>query len=234
MASKYVDTSAIIQVIGCVYSNPSLLDYTDKYTITEEDFDNDFHKVVYGSIYKLHELGAEEITPDAIQDFLSTRPKYLAIYENQKGEKWLQEACAHSNQNTFDYYYNRLKKFSLLRAYDKYGIDVSELYDPDNILDTKKKQIQEEWLDNSSLETIAKKIDDKIEEIKYQYVSGVQGDAFQAGDGIDELIDGLLDHPEVGAPLFGPLINTITRGARLGKFYLRSAPSGVGNGYCRF
>ena len=35
-------------------------------------------------------------------------------------------------------------------------------------------------------------------------------------------------YPEVGVPLYGPLINTVTRGARLKKFYLRSAPTGVG------
>ena len=228
MASKYIDTTAIIQTIGCVYNNPKLLDYTDKYIITEDDFDNDFHKIVYGSIYKLHELGAESITLDAIGDFLSTRPKYQAIYEAQKGNKWIQEASLHSDNTTFDYYYGRLKKMSLLRAYDRYGFDVSDIYDPDNILDTKKRQLQEEWLDNASLEKIAQRIDDKIEEIKYQYVAEMENDAYQAGNNIDELIDNLLEHPEVGAPLFGPLINTVTRGARLNKFYLRSAATGVG------
>lgn len=38
MASKYVDVPSIMQVIGCVYNNPSLLGFTDKYTITDEDF----------------------------------------------------------------------------------------------------------------------------------------------------------------------------------------------------
>lgn len=205
------------------------MDYTDKYVITEDDFDNDFHKIVYGSIYKLHELGAESITLDAIGDFLSTRPKYQAIYVAQKGDKWIKEASLHSDNTTFDYYYGRLKKMSLLRAYDRYGFDVSDIYDPDNILDTKKRQLQEEWLDNASLEKIAQRIDDKIEEIKYQYVAEMENDAYQAGNNIDELIDDLLEHPEVGAPLFGPLINTVTRGARLNKFYLRSAATGVGN-----
>lgn len=55
-----------------------------------------------------------------------------------------------------------MKKMSLLRAYDKYGIDVSDIYDPDNILDTKRKQMQEEWLDNSTLEDIANKVDGKL------------------------------------------------------------------------
>lgn len=63
---------------------------------------------------------------------------------------------------------------SLLRAYDRYGFDVSDIYDPDNILDTKKRQLQEEWLDNASLEKIAQRIDDKIEEIKYQYVAEME------------------------------------------------------------
>jgi hypothetical protein len=42
------------------------------------------------------------------------------------------------------------------------------------------------------------------------------------------LIYKLKEHPEVGVPLYGTYINTITRGARLKKFYLRSAPTGVG------
>jgi hypothetical protein len=36
--SKYNDVTAVMQVIGCVYNNPTLLDYTDKYIITDEDF----------------------------------------------------------------------------------------------------------------------------------------------------------------------------------------------------
>ena len=129
---------------------------------------------------------------------------------------------------SFDYYYNRLKKFSLLRAYDTYGIDVSNIYDPDNILDVKKKQLQEDILDNSSLEQIADKVDKMIDDIRLKYVDNSYGEASQAGEGIFELIDEFKQHPEAGVPLYGSLINTVTRGARLKKFYLRSAATGVG------
>ena len=74
--AKYVDVPSIVQVIGCVYKSPQLLDYTDKYTITDDDFPDEFHKIVFGTIYKLHELGAERITLNSIADYLSTRPKY--------------------------------------------------------------------------------------------------------------------------------------------------------------
>ncbi len=228
MASKYVDTTAIMQVIGTVFKNPQILDYTDKYTVIEDDFADEFHKVAFGAIYKIHELGADKITLENISDFLASRPKSAAVFKAQKGEEWLLKVADTCLPEAFDYYYNRLKKFTLLRAYDNYGIDVSDIYDADNILDTKKKQIQEDLLDNSTLEQIAAKVDNKIEGIRLKYVDDAYGEAIQAGDGIIDLIDSLKEHPEVGTPLYGPLINTVTRGARLKKFYLRSAPTGVG------
>ena len=228
MASKYVDTTAIMQVIGSVFKNPQILDFTDKYTVVDEDFADEFHKIAFGAIYKIHELGADKITLENISDFLASRPKSAAVFKQQKGEEWLLKVSETCLPEAFDYYYSRLKKFTLLRAYDAYGVDVSDIYDADNILDTKKKQIQEDLLDNSTLEQIADKIDNKIEMIRLKYVDNVGGEAIQAGEGIIELIDSLKEHPEVGTPLFGPLINTVTRGARLKKFYLRSAPTGVG------
>ena len=228
MASKYVDSTAIMQVIGSVFNNPSLLDETDKYTITDEDFANDFHKIAFGAIYKIHELGAKKITLESISDYLSSRPKSEAVFKQNKGEEWIVKVADSAIPLAFDYYYNRLKKMTLLRAYDNFGIDVCDIYDPDNILDSKKKQIQEDYLDNSTLEDIANKIDERISNIRMQYVEDSFNETFQAGEGLFELIDQFKDHPEVGVPLYGPLINTVTRGARLKKFYLRSAATGVG------
>ena len=217
-----------MQVIGNVFNNPQLLDFTDKYTINDEDFPDQFHKIAFGAIYKLHELGVQKINLNAITDFLSSRPKSEAIFKQQKGEEWLLKVAENCSENAFDYYYNRLKKFSLLRAYDSYGINVSDIYDPDNIIDIKKKQLQEDKLDNMNLLEIANLVDNKIENIKLQYVENIIEEAQQAGEGILELIQGFKENPEAGVPLYGPLINTVARGARLKKFYLRSAATGIG------
>jgi replicative DNA helicase len=225
--SKYVDIASIIQVIGCVFKSPQLLDQTDKYLITDEDFPDQFHKIVFGTIFKLHELGAEKISLNSIGDYLSTRHTSETIYIKEKGDEWVSKAVENADVATFDYYYDRLKKMTLLRAYDSYGIDVSDLYDP-NLLDLKKRQLQEDQLDNTSLIGLAEKIQNKIDIITSTYVDGSWGEAFQAGDNIMDLVEELEKTPEVGVPLYGPLINTVTRGARLKKFYLRSAPTGVG------
>ena len=225
--AKYVDLSATIQVIGCIYQNPSLLD-DERYFFNEDDFTEEFHKILFGSIYNLHALGAKEVNVNTIEDYLKDRPKSLATYKTYKGAEYLQKITENIQLSTFDYYYQRVKKMTLLRMYSNAGMDLSWLYDINNILDVKKKQAQEDWLDNSSLDSIADLIDKKITEIRMRYVDDSNEDFIQAGDRMVELIENLQKRPEIGYPMYGPLINTVTRGARLKKFYLRSAATGVG------
>ena len=66
MNSKYVDIPSTIQVIGNIFNNPKLLD-NEKYTFYEEDFPNDFHKIIFGSIYNLYVMGAKDLL---LMDFI--------------------------------------------------------------------------------------------------------------------------------------------------------------------
>ena len=227
--TRYVDTPALVQVIGCVYQNPTLLD-NESYSFTLNDFIEEFHKVIFGSIYNLHQLGAEKIDSITIENYLDQRPKKLAVYKTNKGAEYLEKVSENCQPEAFNFYYHRMKKMTLLRAYnEKVGMDLSNFYDMDNIFDQKKKQKQEDWLDNHTEEQIADIINDKIEDIKLKYVDAVAGDdIIQAGEGAEDLWNELQTTPDIGYPLYGNLINTITRGARLGKFYLRSAATNVG------
>ena len=226
--ARYTDIPAVMQVIGSIYQNPSLLD-NEKYTFTEEDFTEDFHRIVFGSIYNLHQLGAGEINVNTITDYLETRPTKLATFKVNNGVEYLQKLGENTQLAAFDYYYNRMKKMTLFRMYsEKAGMDLSWLYDVDNIFDAKKKQAQEDWLDNTPIEKIADTIDGKVQQIKMKYVDNADTVFVQAGEGVDNLISRLMEFPEIGYPMYGKIINTVTRGARLGKLYLRSAATGVG------
>ena len=227
MGAKYVDISSIVQVIGCIYQNPGLLD-SEKYVFNEEDFTEDFHRIIFGSIFNLHALGAQEINITTIEDYLEQRPTKLGVYNTHKGREFLQKIPNNIQLATFDYYYQRMKKMSLLRGYQSIGYDCSWLYDINNIFDQKKKQAQEDWLDNTPIEDIADLIDKKILDVRLKYVDNAIGNVNHAADGALELLERLKEVPEIGYPLYGSLINTITRGARLKKFYLRSAATGVG------
>ena len=229
MKSKYNDKAAVNNVIGNIFKNPKLLDATDKYIFSEDDFIDEVQKIIFGSIYNLFLLGTKEITLNAIEDYLTQRPKKLAVYNTNKGSEIILKCAENSNPATFDYYYSRVKKMTLLRGYEQVaGMDLSWFYDTDNLFDTKKKQEQEDQFDRLSLEQIADLIDDKILSIRMKYVDDATENGVQAGDGIDELLAELKEKPELGYPLYGSFVNTVVRGARLKKFYLRSAATGVG------
>ena len=226
--TQYIEISSLAQVLGCIYKNPKILDADDKYKFNEEDFYDNFHKLIFSCLNNLWQLGVKEFTIPAIEDYLEQKPKALALYKTQKGRDFLLELGEIVNLNTFHYYYNRMKKMTLLRAYEDMGMDLTWLYNPSEILNIKKKQEQEEWLDNASLEDIYNKINDKIDIIKEQYVSVTESSGCQIGEGIDELLESYKQTPAYGYPLYGDYINGVTRGARLGRFYLRSGSTGVG------
>jgi replicative DNA helicase len=227
MKSSYIDTKAIIQVIGSIYQNPELLDET-QYKFNPEDFPQEFHRVMFEAIYNLHALGAKVITQNTIEDYLEQRDKKYGIYKANNGGEWLQKCTESISIATFDYYYKKMKKFTLLRMYDNLGVNVSYIYDPNNVLDIKKKQQQEDWLDNHSLEEIADIINDKIEDIKLKFADNATDDIMLASEGADELFDDLRTTPNVGYPMCGKYINKIFRGARFGCVFLRSAPTNFG------
>ena len=227
MKSNYIDTKAIIQVVGSLYQNPALLD-EGQYKFNPEDFPQEFHRVMFEAIYNLHALGAQVITQNTIEDYLEQRDKKYAVYKAYNGGEWLQKCTESVSVATFEYYYQRLKKFTLLRMYDKYGISVAHIYDPNNVLDIKKKQAQEDWLDNHSVEEIANFVNDKIEDIKTKFVENTSDEIRLASENQKSLLEDLLKSPNVGYPMCGKYINKIFRGARRGCFYLRSAPTNFG------
>lgn len=83
--NRYYDTTSAIQVIGCVYKQPSLLEDEGTYFFTEEDFTNDFHRVMFGSMRNLYLMGTTSFSIKIIEDYLKDKPESLAIYKSGNG-----------------------------------------------------------------------------------------------------------------------------------------------------
>ena len=226
-SNAYLDKRSIMQVLGCLKNNPNLLTRTDKYEFNEDDFAEDFYILIFGILQNLKAQGLKKIDLLDIDNYLSTRPGAKKLYEDNRGAEYVSEISKISDISKFDYYYQRLKKMTLLRMYVEYGVDISWLYNP-NTLDIQLKQKQEDWLDSVDRQAIVTAVNKKFKEIESKYLNSIGSDKVAAGHSIFELIEDLKTTPEVGIPMFGPLINTITRGARLKKFYLRSSPTGTG------
>lgn len=226
--SKYYDSTSVIQVIGCILNNPHLLDEDGIYDFRAEDFNNEFHKVIFGSVYNLYNMGAEKLNTKVIEDYLSEKEHSFATYKANHGAEWLHQVYEQADILNFNYYYSRLKKMTLLRAYDNIGLDVSWIYDPDNIIDLEKKQEQSKLLDNTPIEEIADMIDNRVLHIREYLVDGDMDESCQIGDDAEKLLEELKQNPAIGYPLYDKVSSDIAMGARTGKFYLRSAATGVG------
>lgn len=173
----------------------------------------------------MHHTGAARLTLQDIDTWFQNKPEEYGVYQAAGGQEYIKGIIDNANIANFDYYYDRLKKFSLLRGYIEAGVNVSWIYDPD---DFDKITDQDKALDKFTLTQLADMIDNKIENVRDEKVNGISNDALRIGDGIQNLLNVLSDTPEVGASFLDPTFTAITRGARRGKYYLRSAPTGIG------
>lgn len=226
-SSRYADTPSLVQLLGCLIDDITILDDEGKYFLTTADFVKEFHQIIFASLSNMHTMGVRQVTVQSIENYLQSRPHAYATYKANDGARFLLTAAEQADRSNFDYYYAQTKKFTLLREYNKIGIDVSWIYDPDE-LDQSKRETKIAYLNSLSLDEIADQIDNKIAHVRAEYVDNSTDDSISASAGIDELFASLAETPDVGQPMYGDLVNTVTRGMRLGKFYLRSAATGVG------
>ena len=106
---------------------------------------------------------------------------------------------------------------TLLRAYDDIGLDVSWIYDADNLFDQELKEKQDKQFDEMSLNQIAEAIENRITRVREMAIDNDEDESCQIGDEAEELLEELETTPAIGYPLYDKFYDKIAMGARLGK-----------------
>ena len=225
--SALTDKNAILQVIGCLIKAPVLL-ADSKYIITKKDFDVPLANMIFQVINNLFSnYRMNEISIVDIDNYLQQMEGAYDSFKKQNGIQYLNDCIELSNLNSFDFYYNRMKKFSALRALKKDGFNIRNFYDEEELNVVKQeKQIQK--LDEMSIEDIFDYYLKDINDLQCDYICKDDTEQGRISDGVEKLLNELEQNPEIGIPLQGKIYNTLTRGARLKKFYLISGASGTG------
>lgn len=221
------DKNAIMQVIGCLMKSPVIL-VDSKYIITKNDFDLPLAKNIFLAIEDLFKgYNAETITVVDIDNYFQQTEGVYENFKKQNGIQYLNDCVTLSNLNTFDFYYNRLKKLSALRALKRDGFDITKIYN-ENEIDAQKERVQQEKLDSMSLQNIFDTFLKDLNDLQYDYICKDDSEEGFISDGASALFEELQENPEIGVPLQGEIYNTLVRGARLKKYYLISGASGTG------
>lgn len=221
-----VDKNATIQVLGCLMKHPQYFSESEKYLLTPDDFSNNFEKTIFKAIYNLYYNGAEKITTFDVDNLLKDYPSMYSIFENGKGIEYLQDAEALAQEDNFKYYYKRLKKFNCLRQLKKMGYDVSKFYN-DNDLDINSVKASEDF-DRLEVSDIFDSIRKDIIKVEGSFITEESNETRSAAVGLTSLLDKLKEEPEYGPSLQGQIFDTVVKGARKGKYYIRSGGTGTG------
>lgn len=224
------DVNTYRQVLGSIIKNPDLLLLYEN--INPNDFGNLAAKIIFVSIQNLLRAGATTLSPIEIDQDISRYDTANVRYKKEGGIDFLKDCVEFSEPENFKYYYERLKKLSLLRSLDKQGYSIEDYFRPTFETTREEKECIERF-DEASLETILNGIEAKLNTIRAEYLSGISGNAF-AADGLKSMKEDFKQSPEIGLDLEGDIFSSACRGARLGKFYLRSAKSGLGKSRLAF
>ena len=159
---------ATFQVLGCLLKNPAILKDVH-YPLDRSDFPQQFHKILFAIIENKVNEGQDIINVESIEDFLKDYPEQHEVYSSNNGSQYVADLNLLVRIENFHYYYNVLKKYSLLRALQEAGIDISEIYDIR--AEGKTADLMTERFSNYSLSEIADIIGKRITDIKERYLS---------------------------------------------------------------
>ena len=221
------DKNATMQVIGSLMKSPLLL-VDNNYILTKRDFETPLARNIFIAIHNLVLVNKLEVlTTVDIDNYFQQIEGSYENFKAQNGLQYLNDCIQISNLNNFNYYYNRVKKMSALRALKADGFDIKKIYNEEEF-DLVKEKEQQERLDNMTVEEIFETFTKSLTDLQYDYVCKDDSEEGLIADGIDKLFESLQENPEIGIPLQGKIYNTIVRGARQKKYYLISGSSGTG------
>jgi replicative DNA helicase len=221
------DKKAIMHVFAGLMAEPELMGMSKQYNLKVEDFPEKFHKLIFGAIFNLYQQGISEISPQVIDGYLSAFALQYKIYEDNSGLDYLFKVEELGMPSNFDYYYNRIKKYSFLRACISQGINVSDIFDT-TMVDIKDSEKQQEVFDEMTLEDMVKRIEDRVMDIKGDFLFDSENNGSQMAEGLREAIAEKKLKPTYGNQLASSYYTAVTRGALPRKLMLISGNSGSG------
>lgn len=215
------------RLLGILFKNPERLSNTDKYMLSTDDFADYFHKIIFGQIDLLYESGMVKFSVEGFVKELGRFPDRLDNFKKSNGEDFLIKAIELDEDKNFDFYYNKVKKLSMLRELQNSGFDVSHWY-TEEMFDLRKRELLELKLESASFQDILDDIQNRFLDIESRFINKKTFDIDTAASDLEETLRLLQEETAIGLPLNGDKLSTLILGARKKKVMTLSGESGSG------
>lgn len=214
----------ISNVLGNLMKKPSLL---KEYKITVEDFPEIFQRIIFTAVDNLAKKDIKDIDSIILENYIANYKVQYNTYLQGNGTGFVETIRNISKEDEFEYYYNQLKKYTLLRKIMESGTDVSDYFDPKEINPVIIENKQD-FLEKSDISDIMSFYRKKQLNAFGYFLNNEDKDSKKAG--VDGLAQKELWKQGVtwGLGYASDYLTSALYGLRQGRFTVGSAGTGVG------
>ena len=215
-------------LLSSLLNNTNLL-YNSAYPLTKDDFKpNLSHKIIYISICQLADRGCSVIDSKELVTYLEGgyEEQLNALKEDLSDGNvigYIDTLKQLDNDKSYEYWYNEVRKRSLLRQYRDSGFDITKFWDDDK---SEEKNIVK--LNNFSIKDIVQYFDTFQTTLRQQFIVEDNVRRIKAGENYEEIKEAFKNTPYFGSCMVGAYQTTLFRGWVKGQLIVNSAPSGMG------
>ena len=228
MSEQLYSINASNFVLSTLLNNTNIL-YNSAYPLSKEDFKpNLSHKIIYITICQLADKGCSVIDAKEFVTYLEGgyEEQLNALKEDISDGNiigYIDTLKALDNNNSYEYWYQEVRKRSLLRKYRDSGFNISKFWDEDK---SEEKNIAK--LNNFTLKDIVGYFDTIQTELRQNFIIEENVRRIQAGENYEEIKEAFKTTPYFGACMVGEYQTTLFRGWLKGQLILNSSNSGGG------
>lgn len=209
--------------LGCLFKNPSLFN-NSAYPLSKSDFSEiEMHKILFVCGQAISKTGCMDITSLEIDNFVVSYPVQKEILDDNNFFEFIDTIKELASLENFDYYYNIVRKFSLLRDLKNQGININKYYD-----ETEEENKAQQKLNGLSIQDIISDIESSANKFRTKYDIKYVRDEIKAGEDTEELIERFKEVPSMGAMFQSGYLTTLFNGWNRGHLICRAGPSGAG------
>jgi len=191
-----------ILLVGSFYKSPDLYVSWGQYIRSKYDFDDEATKFYYDCFELIYKTFAQSIDENKVNTFMSQDKDRLKTYKSFGSYKTITQWVALADIDDFKNYFNIVKKYSLVREYQRSGYPVQKI-------------MQHKKFNEFSAQDIYKMIRAKADKINTVILANEE--SIILNENIDQTINGFIIKPQMGLQIPWEQTNEMFRGCRLGK-----------------
>lgn len=187
--------------VGCIYKQPDLLVNYGQYVRSKYDFSDEVTRFFYDSAEIIYKTRSQTFNKTTVSTYFSEEPDRLSTFKKYGGwktiESWIKLAITDDIQK----YQEIIKKYSLLREYQRNGFDISKI-------------VEHKKFEQFTASDIYRLIRGKADRIHTVILTNQEAEILNSH--IKETLLSCMEKPDLGVPLPFPILNDIFRGCKLG------------------